>query len=286
MLCEKFLSWLRGLPDWLILGTSLSLSLGLFYLDSLSSDYSLIILYVAPIWLASWHLKARPSLLVSVICACESVLDNILDSLGQFSLWSFRTWNSLTEAVFLIIAGHLLNRLKHQLELHKELAFTDPLSGLLNRRSFFELANYELSCSRRYGRSATLIYIDLDDFKSVNDRYGHDKGDKVLVKVAQTLRGQLRAGDVVCRIGGDEFVALLPETRDEAKEKLKTLHGAINIAVQNEVDNGTVSMGAVTFNTVPLSLDEMMKLADQLMYNAKKCGKNYFRHLSINGNNL
>lgn len=275
---------IRRLPQWALFLLSLLFSLLLGYLDHVAGEYSLVVFYLAPISLAAWFLRRRCSLTIAAICALESFLSNIGTEAGSFDLGSFKTWNSFTQMFILFLAGYLLFRLKHELDLHKELAFTDALTGLLNRRSFFELSGYELDCTRRYGRCLTLIYIDLDDFKAINDRFGHDAGDHVLATVARTLREQVRASDLVARVGGDEFVVLLPETGKDVARMLNELHQAVNEALQHSTDTATSSMGAVTFETPPASIDEMMKLADQLMYSAKDYGKNYFRHMVISSN--
>src|SRR5205823_14021587 len=93
----------------------------------------------------------------------------------------------------------------------RRLADTDALTGLRNRRFFYETLQRECKRARRYGRSLALLVLDLDDFKAINERVGHLAGDDVLAETAARVRGALRASDVACRVGGDEFAVILPE---------------------------------------------------------------------------
>jgi len=121
-------------------------------------------------------------------------------------------WNmSVRLGTFLIIT-FLLSTLKSALEHEKELARTDSLTGIANRRYFIELANMEINRACRYKHPFTIVHIDLDNLKAVNDRFGHSTGDTVLRLVVNTIQNNIRATDIVARLGGDEFVILLPET--------------------------------------------------------------------------
>jgi diguanylate cyclase (GGDEF)-like protein/PAS domain S-box-containing protein len=166
-------------------------------------------------------------------------------------------------------------RLQTALEREQELARIDPLTQVANRRAFYELAEMELARSRRYRRPLTFVCIDLDNFKLVNDALGHLTGDAVLVTVASTLRDELRATDVVARMGGDEFEIMLPETNAEsARVVLDKLHAALQRALASNHWSVTLSIGAATFLVPPRSLEHAVRLADETMYSIKNQGKN------------
>lgn len=161
------------------------------------------------------------------------------------------------------------------LQREKELARTDVLTGLANRRSFYESLQMERSRTVRYGRPITLAYVDLDNFKRVNDTLGHSVGDELLVCVASLLRNTLRASDLVGRLGGDEFAVLLPETGAQAAESLlQKLALVLNDAMRARNWPVTFSIGAAAFLDNPVPVEEMIRTADELMYSVKKSGKN------------
>jgi diguanylate cyclase (GGDEF)-like protein len=165
-------------------------------------------------------------------------------------------------------------RLVVALDNEKSLSRSDYLTGLANRRAFEELFEMECKRSRRYNRPMTLVYLDLDDFKKVNDGRGHQTGDEVLVAVATTLRSSLRSTDCVARIGGDEFAILLPETDEEGA---RIIMNKLNAVLQTLLTptNWPIgfSFGVVTFPAPLESLETMLERADKLMYEAKHAGK-------------
>ncbi len=167
------------------------------------------------------------------------------------------------------------NQINLVLQREKELARTDALTGLANRRAFYEALRAERSRASRYGRPITLAYVDLDNFKRVNDTLGHAIGDELLVCVADLLRSNLRMSDSVGRLGGDEFALLLPETGPQhAEGLLKKLAAVLNAAMQAQKWPVTFSIGAAAFLDNPPPMEEMIRTADELMYSVKKSGKN------------
>jgi diguanylate cyclase (GGDEF)-like protein/PAS domain S-box-containing protein len=161
------------------------------------------------------------------------------------------------------------------LEMEKRLSRSDALTGLANRRAFYESAEIERKRAARYSRPLSLAYIDLDNFKQVNDQSGHETGDQVLVTVANVLRKNIRAESVVARLGGDEFALLLPEADHIAASfVIAKLHGLLNKAMQEEDWPITFSVGMVTYEKPPESTEQMVHAADALMYSVKHEGKN------------
>jgi diguanylate cyclase (GGDEF)-like protein len=155
---------------------------------------------------------------------------------------------------------------------------TDGLTGLLNGRGFYEAAAVELARSTRYRHPLTLAYVDLDDFKSINDRFGHARGDAVLVAVARATRRACRSTDVVGRVGGDEFVVLFPETGREAAEgALVKVRSHVEEAASQHGSRVTVSIGSVSFARPPGDVEALVHEADTVMYAVKAGGKNALR---------
>jgi diguanylate cyclase (GGDEF)-like protein len=160
------------------------------------------------------------------------------------------------------------------LDNEKSLSRSDHLTHLANRRAFEESLEMECKRSRRYNRPITLVYMDLDDFKKVNDGRGHQTGDQVLAAVAEALRSSLRATDTVARLGGDEFAILLPETDAQvAPVIMKKLNAVLQGLVQRTRWPVGFSFGVISFPAPLDSPEAMLELADKLMYQAKRSGK-------------
>jgi diguanylate cyclase (GGDEF)-like protein len=169
--------------------------------------------------------------------------------------------------------------LKEARDHESELARTDPGTEVANARAFREMAAVELERARRYKRPLTLAFIDVDNFKAVNDKYGHDVGDTLLRELAATIKRNIRTTDAVARVGGDEFVVLFPETDGQpARELLDRIRKIVHDVVRKNGTPMTLSVGAVTFSTFPSTVDEIIKRADDLMYDVKRHGKDGVAH--------
>ncbi len=193
-----------------------------------------------------------------------------------------RTWDItldlVTDNTVLFFAVDISERKAMENKLHK-LATTDGLTGLYNRRHFMELAHREFSRAQRYKISMSLLMFDVDHFKSINDQYGHDAGDDVLITLAQTGSRTLRNFDILGRLGGEEFAAVLPETNEEtAWIVAERLRSAIekNTSSTSQGDlRISVSMGICTLQRSDVhSVDDMLRIADKGLYLAKENGRN------------
>jgi diguanylate cyclase (GGDEF)-like protein len=182
------------------------------------------------------------------------------------------------ELGFFLVVSYILSALKSSLEQQKLTARTDHLTGIPNRRCFYDLAALEMNISRRYQHPFTVIYIDIDNFKTVNDTLGHSAGDSLLRLVSATIRDNIRTADIVARLGGDEFALLLPESGSEAAQAaIRKVRKSLEDVVQSNWPV-TFSIGMVTYLKPPPTVDEMIKRADDLMYSVKDKGKDMVRH--------
>ncbi len=160
----------------------------------------------------------------------------------------------------------------------REMAITDSLTGVSNRRHFMYQATQEVERSRRYDRMFSLIMLDIDHFKSINDTHGHDTGDKVLVTFVELVRMELRQNDLLARFGGEEFVALLPETDLEGgvhvAERIRKRVEGVRLGDGEKSLSMTVSAGVAVYSEEYAELEPLIKKADQALYRAKEGGRN------------
>ncbi len=159
----------------------------------------------------------------------------------------------------------------------KRLSETDSLTGLTNRRKFFEIADHQIQQARRYGRPLSMIVVDIDDFKTVNDNYGHDVGDQVIAGVGTGIAATLRSVDVAGRFGGEEFVILLPETplrgSVETAERLRQLRAEGPIVTSKGSINVTISGGVAQLGPGE-NAAQLFTRADRALLDAKQRGRN------------
>ena len=240
-------------------------------------DISLSILYLLPISFISWYGKRWFSVfLVGVSTIGWFVAESAAKTnLPIVLLW----WNTAVRLIVFLTIASLLSNLKIAYEKEKDLARIDGLTGIVNQRFFRELLEMEYKRSFRYGHCLTLVYFDLDNFKQINDRFGHNAGDKLLKIIAQTTHKNIRETDTVARLGGDEFALLLPETNYKAgKSVLYRLQQKLKTAIEAYSPPVSLSIGAVTFLSLPNSIERMLEEVDRLMYQVKKSGKNSLEH--------
>lgn len=259
------------------LGMVLCVGLG----DYLTGPAIFTLLYLGPIGFGTWFAGLRGGVALSILSTVVSFVTDLDDRNGGVHLRLspvVEGWNLFVQLGVFLALAILLDAFRSRLVLEQQLARTDPLTQVANRRAFLEAAEVELARSLRHGRPLTVAYMDCDDFKSVNDRFGHEGGDALLATTGATLRAATRVLDTVARLGGDEFGLLLPEADGPTAE---TLIGRLRATLARALEDGgwpaTFSMGAVTFLSPPDSVDEMLGLADQLMYEAKRSGKDHVR---------
>lgn len=272
------LRWLETGPRWQQLLLSCACIALAGVADHLSgADIAFTAIYLVPISLAAWALPRLHMLLVTLACAATWLAVDIIDhQLPRHP--ATEVINLGFELGVFLGFGFLLVSLRHHLEAARELARTDPLTGLANRRAFWHAAEDELERCRRFGQPFSIAYFDVDDFKGVNDRYGHRTGDELLQAIASTLQQGVRRVDLVARLGGDEFVLLLPGTgREGAAVVLDKLRGLL-VAGLRSTFRVTCSAGCLTVTAAPPDVDELVAHTDAVMYRAKGTGRGEVLH--------
>ncbi len=262
------------LPRVLVVAAGLASVVGIAYLDFTGPSKLVVsIFYLLPIMAVAW--LTRSTLCGLMVAAATFAADPVGNVLSDYryhtlllAIWS----GGMRFAVFCIVLG-LMAKVRSLLMRLNEQATTDDLTGLANRRAAHEAIAREIERTRRFGHPLTLAYLDIDRFKEVNDRAGHAAGDRVLVGLASVARASTRAIDTVARIGGDEFVVLMPETGEEtALPLIDRLREVFSQGVRIEGRPVTCSIGLASFARPPASVEEMLEAADALMYEAKAAG--------------
>jgi diguanylate cyclase (GGDEF)-like protein len=246
-------------------------------------DLSFTLCYLLTVSFVAWLVGRR----AGVVMAGVSTLLNLTNDL-LFVHTVARPWlpfvNALTSLGAFLFVAYFVSALRRSLEHERELARTDDLTGLLNRRSFMAAAQQEIVRARRFPHPFTVAYMDVDNFKAVNDHFGHSTGDAVLRAVGETIRQSLRELDLIARLGGDEFVILMPETGDEAaRAVVRRMHEHVTAAIERGGWPISFSIGVVTWVTPPRTVDYMLRQADDAMYAVKNEGKNRVVHLQLSG---
>jgi diguanylate cyclase (GGDEF)-like protein len=237
-------------------------------------EISFSIFYLMPILLVTWYASRILGIYFSMLSSLEWLVADQLTN-PNYSHFTVPFWNMSVRLSFFLIIVFVVSRLKLALEREKKISRTDPLTGVSNARNLYEYAEREIERARRYGHLFTAVYLDLDNFKYINDHFGHLIGDQVLKTVASALLENIRTIDLIARLGGDEFVILLPEISNENAHKV--FNRIQNILLELMTKNNwqvTCSIGMVTFTEPPSSVDTLIREADDLMYMAKRNGKN------------
>ena len=274
--------WLRRQSRAAILAEGFVLVLGLGYLDrAVAADLAPLV-YLGPVALVAWYAGVWPADVIALASGVSWVMAH-----GEAAVPGTRPgllyWDLVIRLAAFGVLAHTVAALRGSLDRERASARTDPLTGIANLRALTELAEVEIAFGRRYKRPLTAIYIDLDSFKAINDTMGHAVGDEVLRAVARGIRDALRVTDLVARIGGDEFLILLPETNaDAAALVIRKVREALTRADSPSGTALDASFGVVTYGAPPASLDEIIQTADALMYQAKARDKGGIKAMTVN----
>jgi diguanylate cyclase len=251
---------------------------------------SFALFYVLPVLAAAWWLGRGPALLASLTAGIAWFEAEAWGHRGEPT----RTlmWNSMSRLVMLVAMAAMVVRIREDRRRLKEmnarlsdllhgaekLARTDALTGLPNRRAFIERLSAELAHAKRNRSPVCIAYLDMDNFKRLNDERGHVEGDQFLKKVAEAIRETVRASDVAARLGGDEFAVLFTDAKRAAVEPLAHRLLARTRALGQrypDLDVGA-SVGMAWFESAPEGPEQLLDRADGAMYEAKSAGKHRF----------
>lgn len=259
-------------------GLCLVISCGIIdYLSGVALSFSLF--YLVPISLGSWYANRRVGLFLSLLSAITWYIADAAGA-GYDVRNSIGYWNSGIRLGFFVVVTVLLTALRRALTRVSELTMFDALTGAYNSATFKTLLQTEVTRAQRYAHPFTLAYIDLDNFKTVNDTHGHQEGDRVLRNVVTVVKTGLRHTDVLGRLGGDEFALLLPETNALAAQNVIQKVRADLLASMHEHNwPVTFSMGVITQTpSTTMSTESLLNQADALMYDVKRGSKNAVKY--------
>ncbi len=229
-----------------------------------------LLLYVLPISFATWFLSTWVGCAFVVAASGILVVFDLINSQSNVLVW-----DTILNLAFFSAVVFIFSEVRALYDREQKLSLQDSLTGLLNRRAFLDKVTTENRRLQRHPGSLTLVYIDLDDFKQVNDARGHRAGDTLLRSLAQMMTNTVRSTDFVARLGGDEFAILLPDTNAEvAKTVLAKIQERLLQQLRDQNYLVTFSIGAVTFAQMQPDPAGMIYRADEAMYAVKQRGKN------------
>ncbi len=259
----------------------LALIAGIAYADYLSGDEILLfVLHLLPVTMLAWGAGLYAGLAGSVVATGAMLVGYVALSDGRFrtlhvwqALVSLTSNASVAWAVAQLKASH--QRVLSLLDTERRLAREDPITGLASVRAYHERLALEVDRMRRHGRPLSLMYLDLDDFKRVNDERGHRAGDELLGRVGRVLVASVRKVDLCGRLGGDEFGILMPETdAEEAAHVAERVREGLTKSFREGGAAVGMSAGLATFRRPPVDDQVPISQVDSLMYEAKRAGKN------------
>lgn len=252
------------------------------WLDYATGDYALIVLYLIPVSLVSWFVSTPAGLVFCLLSIAARVVADLTSDSVFAAYPAIHYWNIITDFIVLLITSLLFSTLKNSLDAGQRRSRRDPLTGALNRNSFFEQAEHELNRSRRYNRPFSVIYLDINDLKSMNERFGHQTGDELLVSLVSILGCSIRSYESLSRFGGDEFIILMPEAGEEAAlSYLAKISSQLKQAMRQKSWDVSISICALIYLTAPDSVDNILHKAEELMESVKRSGKSNMLHTVV-----
>lgn len=258
---------LEGWPDPMAFSVVAALLAAVAVLHGYAGQrFGIDLVYLLPVGLAAWRWGRGAGALWAVAATGIWLVVHPSGSAGAAAVG----WSLAVHTLVFLAAALVLAALRDRSDTIRTLAGTDHLTGVQSPRAFQELVELERSRALRYDRPFTLAYLDIDGFRRVNKEWGHTAGDRILRLVASTIRDNIRSMDSVCRMGGDEFALLFPETGKAAADV--ALHKIQSRLVESMRERSLAlgfTIGAVIFVGAPESVDDLIERAETLMYEAK-----------------
>lgn len=256
-----------------VLGLAVLLEVLVFWVDHATSPLlSFTPFYFLPIGLAAWHVGAWAGYALAVLAGLARI--HVFGALYPNDSYLMYAYDTAINTLVFGAFTYLVVRVHGLIETLTEQTQTDVLTGLRNRRYFFEAGTVELARAFRHKYPVSIAYIDVNDFKKLNDENGHAAGDPLLADIAECLSLDLRDGDLLARLGGDEFALLLPYADQEnTRRALSRIEANLADMMAQGEPKVTLSIGAITYLADnPVLFDELLQAADALMYRAKNAG--------------
>lgn len=261
---------LRGVV--LLACSGLILLLGYFHYLS-GPAYEFHVFFGLPVMIVAWYVGAGAGYGVGILAVALWFVADLRLGGEQADLFAL-AFNTAIRLAMSAGSVWLLAQMRGVLDREARLAREDTLTSLSNRRAFYERGRDALALARRQATAFTVVFIDLDRFKQVNDELGHEAGDALLRCVAAGFRAHLRAGDIVGRLGGDEFALILPGMDDAAAlAYVENLRQRLLAAMRAQGWRVTFSIGVASYRRAPQDFDALLAQADQLMYEVKETGR-------------
>lgn len=273
-LLQSLERWLAQLSSSAIFLLAAVLVAFLGWLDYATGfEISFSFFYLLPISLTAWYLNLKQAYFFTAVSIFTWLISNWAAGEYYSSEW-IRFFNALVRLGTFFMIAYLINTLKFALQAEQTTARTDYLTGIHNKRQFIEQLGLELKRASRLQYPVSMVYIDLDNFKMVNDDLGHEAGDRQLALIAQTIAGLVRKTDLFARLGGDEFGLFLPDT-DQARARpvLEKIESKVSQELRRLHSPVTLSIGVITYHNPPQDPRAIIQAADALMYQAKQTGK-------------
>ncbi len=233
----------------------------------------LSVLYLVPLLVLTWVIGRLFGVLMSIVaCTSWAYIETVGGRYIDTPALLYWDWGTVLFGYMVMVVG--ATELRKSLDDAHFQSRKDVLTGLVNKGGFYQIVSAEIEVCRRYKRTLSIAYIDCDNFKMVNDKFGHHVGDDLLRVISRTMQRKLRSSDLPGRLGGDEFAVMLPETNAEAcRMVIEMLQQRLLHEMKEHSWPVTFSIGIATFLRMPASIEEMIRQADKLMYAVKNTSK-------------
>ena len=276
---RRFLAFLHGRSRGFILLLGLLSLIGLGIFDYITgTEIRFFIFYWPVIAMVTWYLGSRWGFAYVALSGVTWLAANWAE-VNTLETITTTLWNFAVNVSSFALLSYFVGRMKLIVVMAREVARTDFVTGIPNARAFSEMVRSELARCARSGGPLSLAYLDVDHFKAVNDRFGHDAGDRLLKDVSESLVRELRTSDVVARLGGDEFALLLAGAGEkEARAVVERCRSGLQAMAKSRGWPVTFSLGVAICPQGRLSAEDLMNQADGLMYQVKEGGRNGIRY--------